>query len=44
MAFRQQVNKEYLVKKGRVFQRVEKGSVYRLVFLSFGPSETKTKI
>ena len=44
MAFEQEVNMEYLVKKGQVFQWGEKGSVYRLVFLSFGPRETKTKM
>ena len=44
MAFKQEVDKEYLVKKGRVFQWWEKGSVYRLVFLSFGPREKKTKM
>ena len=44
MAFKQEVNKEYLVKKGQVFHWGEKGSVYRLVFFSFGPRETKTKI
>ena len=44
MAFKQEVDKEYLVKKGRVFQWGEKGSVYRLVFLSFVPGETKTKM
>ena len=44
MAFKQEVNKEYLVKKARVFQWGEKGSVYRLVFLSFGPRGKKTKI
>ena len=44
MAFKQEVNKEYLVKKDWVFQWGEKGSVYRLVFLSFGPRGKKTKI
>ena len=44
MAFKQEVNKEYLVKKARVLQWGENGSVYRLVFLSFGPRGKKTKI
>ena len=44
MAFKQEVNKEYLVKKDWVFQWGEKGSVYRLVFLSFGPRGKKTKM
>ena len=44
MAFEQEVNMEYLVKKGQVFQWGEKGSVYRLAFRSLGTRETKTKM
>ena len=41
MTFKQEVNTEYLVKNKSGVSVREGGSVYKLVFLSFGHRETK---